>query len=800
MYARVAVLTDRGALSQEYTYELPPDMADAVPGACVVVPFQTMVRLGYVVELLETADVSRTRAIIGRYASGDVPPDRVALAHWMAERWFSSVGSCLRMMTPPAMRGRIVRRVTLADGPPKSDPKCGPGALAVLEAVRAGGAVTMESLIRQFGRAAAQNAVSRLRKHGWLRDEFDVAVTGAPRRELLYCVPSAAEAGRWLEENQKRKPRQAAVLRELIGAEAPMSAPELSRTGTNPRPALKSLVVAGVVASADSESARRPRELAAPRSSHDLTADQGRALSEICEAMDARQCREFLLFGVTASGKTEVYLRAISHALEAGRRALVLVPEIALTVHTVAQFRAWFGGGLAVLHSRLSAGERADEWRRIQSGEASVVVGPRSAVFAPLSDLGLIVMDEEHEGAFKQDSDPRYHARDICRRLSQVSTVPLVLGSATPAVETYYRAQAGRSMLLDLPERVDSRPMPEVRVVDMREYAKAGTLTVLSDPLRDELRSTVARKAQAILFLNRRAFGTFVLCRECGYVVNCPHCAVSGKLHRTDNSVRCHHCAWRIPAPATCPECGGVKIASFGVGTQRVEQELAEVIPDARILRMDRDTTSGKDSLVTILEAFRSHEADVLIGTQMVAKGLDFPGVLLVGVVNADTGLHMPDFRAAERGFQLLTQVAGRAGRGQMPGRVLLQTFQPEHYAIQAAAEHDFRRFYEAELPAREELSWPPFASLARILVQCAELTECQQLAEATASSLRAHASEVEVLGPSPAPIERLKGRYRWHMVLRAAKRSDVLSLLAASGARQWRTEITVDLDPVSLI
>ena len=799
MYARVAILTERGALTETYTYQIPEHLKGVRPGTCLLVPLQKQVRIGYAVELLPEPDVPRLRAALGRVPGSDIPDERVELAQWMARYWCAPVGACLRLMMPPVLRGRIERRVralceSLSEGP-------GGAAAKVLEHLIAGGPATTAALARKFGREAAHRALTDLRKRGLIAEEASIRHPGAaPRTERLYLVPDSVSARQWLEANRSRRPAQAALLQDLLASGRPVSRAEVLRRHRSGAGPLSALLAAGLVREESRPVLRRAQEEpAAPPASFTLTPGQAAAVRTVQEAIGQGRFREILLFGVTASGKTEVYSRAIEAVLSAGRGAVVLMPEIALTVHAVAHFRGRFGDTLAVLHSRLSAGERADEWRRIERGEARVVLGPRSAVFAPVADPGIFIIDEEHEPAFKQDGDPRYHARDVCRWLARRRGVPLVLGSATPAVETFRRTELGEIECCELASRVDGRPVPEVRVIDMRDFARAGTLQILSEPLKEELLRNHAEGGQAIVFLNRRAYGTFVLCRECGYVAMCPNCAVSTKHHREDQTVRCHHCGWRGPAPARCPSCGGAKIASFGVGTQRVEEELRGLLPSARVLRMDRDTTGGKDAFVSLIGRFRRREADILIGTQMVAKGLDFPGVLLVGVVNADTGLHMPDFRAAERGFQILTQVAGRAGRGPRAGLVVLQTFQPEHYAIAAAASQDYRAFYEREIRFREELGWPPFGYIARVLLQDSSAERCRRRCEELAGTLRG-APGVEVLGPSAAPLERLKGRFRWHLLLRSANRESILRLLESAGARAWKQDVQADVDPVNLM
>lgn len=802
MFARVAILTERGALAETYTYQLPEPYKSLNRGACVLVPFQTSVRMGYVIEKMEVADVAQTHACIGHYSLGDIPADRVALAEWMAERWFTRVGACLRLMLPPAIRGKLVRKLSLAQGVQADDLKLGPKAGPIFQAIASQTSVTPGTLYRIAGKDAALRAVRDLIKKGLVVETWEIQHGGgAIQQEQVYEVAGKELAEIWVRDNARKRPAQAAVLQQMAEMDVPVTAKELETlTGRSVSTALKSLVDGGIVARSTRRVERHAREIRKRLTRPNLTGLQEEALAEIEKLLGSGEFGELLILGVTASGKTEVYLRAIEQVLGGGRTALALVPEIALTVQAVAAYRARFGKKLAVLHSRLSTGEKADEWRRIEAGEASVVLGPRSSLFAPLSNLGIIILDEEHEPAFKQESEPRYHARDVCRELARRSGIPLVLGSATPAVESFYSAQMSQIGLVELPERIDNRPMPEVSLIDMREIAAEGNLTVISKPLREELNSVISCGGQAILFLNRRAYGTIVLCRDCGYTCMCPNCAVSVKFHRTDKTIRCHHCGWSQAAPLICPQCSGHKIASFGVGTQRVEEELLQFCPEANVLRLDKDTTGGKDAFVELLERFRAGEANVMVGTQMLAKGLDFPEVLLVGVINADTSLSFPDFRGAERGYQLLSQVAGRAGRGERPGRVLIQTFRPEHYAIAAARNHDYRTFFKEEIAIREELGWPPFTSVARVVIQNAVNMKAEQTAEGIYQLLLSDSGDVDILGVSPAPLERLNGQYRWHITMRASSRQSLIEALKRAGLDRSADGVMVDIDPVSLL
>lgn len=507
---------------------------------------------------------------------------------------------------------------------------------------------------------------------------------------------------------------------------------------------------------------------------------------------------EFLLKGVTGSGKTVIYLETIAAALEAGKSAIVLVPEISLTPQAVHAFKSRFGDQVAVLHSRLSTSERADQWRAAYEGEVRVVLGARSAVFAPLSDLGLIVIDEEHESAYKQEEAPRYHAREVALERVRRCGGVLLLGSATPSLESYRKVQEGALELLELPERVDGKPLPKVELVDMREELMAGNRTMFSRELYAALHDCLVRGEQAILFLNRRGFATFLLCRQCGHSIGCDHCQVTMTFHQPDRLI-CHYCHAEKKVPGACPSCQSNMLRPFGAGTQKVEAETRRLFPRARIMRMDMDTTSRKGAHEQIWQAFRNGEADILIGTQMVAKGLHFPGVTLVGVLCADVSLHLPDFRAAERTFQLLTQVAGRAGRGSESGRVLVQTYIPEHYSIQAAQAHDYDGFARQELFYRQKAGYPPFTSLLRVIVSALEEAEAAGLAKELARYC--YCPGVKVVGPAPAPLSRLKDHYRWHILLKGE--AELLAATARNALSQVHAgsvQVGVDVDPLSLL
>lgn len=538
-----------------------------------------------------------------------------------------------------------------------------------------------------------------------------------------------------------------------------------------------------------------------------LNPAQQRAVDAILQPMQAGKHVTVLVHGVTGSGKTEVYMQAIAETLTFGRQAIMLVPEISLTPQTRERFRARFDQ-VAVLHSHLRDAERLWHWERIARGEVSVIVGARSAIFAPCPRLGLVILDEEHEGSFKQDKNPRYHARDVALWRARAESIPLVLGSATPALETWHRAVRGEAVLCDLPERVSQRPLPNVATVDLREETKSRQARgAISRQLHNAIRDTLRDKGQVILLLNRRGFSTHIQCPSCGYVVLCPNCDLALTHHRTGEMAICHYCDFEQQAPQACVECGYSGLRYSGLGTQRLEAEVRARYPEARVLRMDTDTMQQPGSYAKAFDSFRKQEIEILLGTQMIAKGLDFPNVLLVGVINADTALHLPDYRAAERTFQLVTQVAGRTGRGDRGGRVLVQTFNPEHPAIQAAARHDYAAFAAGELPLREQFHYPPFWPLARVIVRGPQektaLTFAQSVAEQLQAAFKQHSPESRILGPAPAPIPKLRNMFRFHFQIQCPDEAILRTTLVAATKQftppegvQW----IIDIDPQDMM
>lgn len=540
----------------------------------------------------------------------------------------------------------------------------------------------------------------------------------------------------------------------------------------------------------------------------ELTESQAAALQRVLKAIDQERQQTLLLQGVTGSGKTEVYIRAIEHVVRQGKQAIVLVPEISLTPQTRQRFQERFAE-VAVLHSQMTPSERHHHWQRIRSGHVQVVVGPRSAIFAPLPRLGLIVIDEEHDASFKQDTTPRYHARKVAGVRSKIEKIPLLLGTATPALETWHAAQTGAAEWIQLPSRIANRPMPEVQLIDLRLRGDRSGGGAISRPLHVAVRETLAEKGQTILLLNRRGFATTIQCPACGHVVACPDCDMPLTHHRDGGRAICHYCDYTIATPPWCPVCRFDGIRYSGLGTQKLEMEVKSRFPTANVARMDSDTMRRPGSHERVLTAFRNGEIQILLGTQMIAKGLDFPNVLLVGVINADSALHFPDFRAAERTFQLVTQVAGRTGRGSRGGRVIVQTFTPEHPAIQAASRHDYQQFAETEMAQRRKYGYPPLGSVARIIVR----GPLEETAEAFAETIVEHlektrtqlGTEVRILGPAPPPIAKLRGKYRFHIMLQAAAAGPLGETIRRAVAdlkppSKEEIQFVIDIDPMDML
>jgi primosomal protein N' (replication factor Y) len=627
------------------------------------------------------------------------------------------------------------------------------------------------------------------------------------RRITLVSI-GADVAGR-IDSLKKITAKQLEILRYLAGQAAPVATTHLKTAVACTDAPITTLRRKGLIDAITRTVAPEDARLPPPPREADyaLNADQRITLDAMLAALHSGKQETILIHGVTGSGKTEVYIQAIQEVVRFGRQAIVLVPEISLTPQTRDRFRARFDN-VAVLHSHLREAERAWHWQRIAAGEVSVVVGARSAVFAPTPNLGLIVLDEEHETSFKQEVTPRYHARDVALWRAQAEKIPLVLGSATPSLESWHRAQLGEFRLVEMPRRVFDRPMPAVGTIDLRdEFHNRRSRGAVGQKLHQAIDSALKQDGQVILLLNRRGFATHIQCPACGHVVRCPHCDLALTHHRQLDIALCHYCDFQMPAPTACPECQFAGIRYGGVGTQKLEAEVRVRFPDARVLRMDTDTMQAHGSHARALASFRDGQVDILLGTQMIAKGLDFPRVLLVGVVNADTALHLPDFRAAEHTFQLVTQVAGRTGRGERGGRVVVQTFSPDHPAIRSAVHHDYAAFARQELPIREALLYPPFAEMIRIVVRGPVEAPVHEFAKELGRHFTRELKQIDtpsrLLGPAPAPFAKLRGMYRYHLQLQAIDGGKLRSMVRevmASIPRPDEIQWTADVDPLDML
>ena len=816
MLARIAVDRQIGEDGGFLDYAVPSKWTQKVKaGMRVQVPLGRSNRQiqGYIVKLWEQAEDDKVYKELAAILDDEPLLDKelVELAQWVAKRYLCSCYYVLEYILPRyARRQKIVsyrwiaepevytcHRVFLDD---KSQ--------MMADYLQNKGSVSQQQLMKKF--AMAQAALDDLVARALCQKEEHFPEVGSERQVMVY--KSLVEAERLSEDavlaQLTRAPKQKELLWYLT-YEGPKEGGELRRKWSNASALLKQLQLKGLVAAQAQVLERtgesspvffNPREIT-------LNKEQQQAVAAIERYLTAGRFQPVLLQGVTGSGKTEVYLKAIEKTLAMGKGALVLVPEIALTPQLIGRFKGRLQVPVEVLHSNLSDGERYDVWQHLRSGQIKVVVGVRSAVFAPVQNLGLIIIDEEHESTFKQsEPDPRYHARDVAlERARQVQAV-LILGSATPSVETYYRTQTGEYALLQLKERAKQQPLPEVEIIDMSKAFRQGERQMFSLKLQAAMEEHLRRGEQVILFLNRRGFARSVLCRECGYTITCPKCSIAMTYHKQQNVLKCHYCDTLLAVPKKCPQCGSRFIRHFGSGTELVEEELLKLWPWLKVVRMDRDTTQNKNAHQQILETFAKGQAQVLIGTQMVTKGLDFPNVTLVGVIAADLTLNMPDYSAAEHCFQLLTQVAGRAGRGDKAGLVLVQTYNPEHYSILAAQEHNFAAFYEQEIKNRQLMDYPPFAYLVRILLSDFEQKGPLDLLTETAAYLLKRYPALELFGPSEAPIEKIRGRFRAHLIL---KGKDLSTLLEAAEcgqkymnvSRKSKTlRIIIDVEPQSIL
>ncbi|MBD8003969.1 primosomal protein N' [Bacillus norwichensis] len=782
-----------------FDYSIPKKWEGMIqPGMRVAVPFGPRSIQGFVVRLNEHTDVEKIKNIIQPLDLAPVLNEELLqLGNWMTRETISYKVSVFHAMLPVAMKAKYEKIIRKKDDASLFLDELleGKQEISWKEAEKRNLLPALYKEIQSGNAEVIYFVKNRARKK--LKRVVELTVEKDKLEELLHALPSNAV-------NQKK------LVFHLLQSNNGMSeAADLAKKAEVPASAIKALVKKGILSEHMVEEYRDPYEHKdfKKTSPLPLTNEQQTAMKPILQSIEQQSHETFLLYGVTGSGKTEVYLQAIQEVIKQGKEAIVLVPEIALTPQMVERFKGRFGSDVAVLHSRLSIGEQYDEWRKIQKKEVKVVVGARSAIFAPFEHLGIIIIDEEHESSYKQEEIPRYHARDVAIKRGEYHQCPVILGSATPSLESFARAQKGVYHLLTLSKRMNDRAMPPVSVVDMREELRSGNRSMFSTELFERIKDRLQKKEQTVLFLNRRGHSTFIMCRDCGYVMQCPHCDISMTYHRSSNEMKCHYCGFQTGVPTECPECSSNHIRYFGMGTQKVEEELVKLLPEARIVRMDVDTTTRKGAHERILEHFQSGKADILLGTQMIAKGLDFPNITLVGVLSADTTLHLPDFRAAEKTFQLLTQVSGRAGRHELLGEVVVQTYTPEHYSIQLAAMQDYQRFYNEEMSMRKIGSYPPFYYLALVTVIHEDLLQVVTVTEKISSFLKSNISkEAILLGPVASPIPKINNRYRYQCLIKYKREPNLFSALRKilehynPQTSRDGLSITIDINPYNMM
>jgi len=804
MYAEVIVDVAAYPIDRAFDYSVPESFQDLIEsGSRVKVPFGNRQVLGFVTALKSETDVPlEKQKPIGELL--DIEPvltqEMLAMTKWMKRHTLCYEIDALQVMLPSALRAKYEKVLRILDKSVEL-----PSAVQALfhqknhVELKADESKELLSTIKKLVKAdvlALETAVKQktaVKKVRMVHIEEDMDRLKSIYDNISNQAKKQKEAVQWMMDHPGKR----------------MIATELLKQLNISNSILQEIMKKGAAILELDEVYRDPyaERTINTSSKLSLTSEQDAALSEILHSYENHEPKTFLLHGITGSGKTEVYLQAIERVLHDQKEAIMLVPEISLTPQMTNRFKERFGALVAVLHSGLSTGEKYDEWRKIRRGEVKVVVGARSAVFAPFSNIGLIILDEEHESTYKQDDSPRYHARDIAIWRSEYHNCPVILGSATPSLESYARAKKGNYGLLTLANRPKEQALPEVSVVDMREQLKNGNRSMFSLELAEAIQVRLDKQEQMVLFLNRRGHSSFVLCRDCGTVVECPNCDISMTYHRHQEKIKCHYCGEESHVPANCPECQSEHIRFFGTGTQKVEEEISKFFPAARVLRMDVDTTRKKGAHERILQQFGEGKADILLGTQMIAKGLDFPNITLVGVLSADTTLHLADFRAAEKTFQLLTQVSGRAGRHDKEGKVIVQTYTPEHYAILFAQNHDFVPFYNQEMMNRKQFAYPPFTYVVLLQFTHEDVLMTAEYAHKAANWLRQNLSNAtEVIGPSASSISRLQNRYRYQCLIKYKKEPTLPEILQQL-TRMYRTDwmkkgilMSIDLNPSSIM
>lgn len=801
-----------------FTYRLAEAMrADVKIGARLLVPFGKRSLTGYAVELFDTLprELGVDEAAVKDVAEllDDDPlitSEILKLTQWTADYYFSSWGEMLKASLPAGINAATEQVVSITeDGRQYLLAELIPTALkaSLLASLAENGELRQRALESEFGAAKAKRVIAELSREGLVtvRQQSVPTKVRPKRRKAVRLVSTPAD-----EAPKPPTAAQQRVIDALETREGEMMFTDLIDQADVSASTITTLAKHGRLEVFEHEVRRDPlSDAALPAiANFELNPEQAEALSEIEGALQQHEFKAFLLHGITGSGKTEVYIRAMRIALDLGRSALMLVPEIALTPVFSRRLRAVFGNEVAILHSNLSPGERYDEWRRLRRGDARVAIGTRSAVFAPLMNIGLVIVDEEHDTSYRQNESPFYHGRDVAVKRAYLAGAAVVLGSATPAIESFHNARSDKYKYIHLPERIGKRPLAAAEIIDMREVFKiAGKDVAFSPALLEAIEETHRKGEQSIMLLNRRGFSQFVMCRTCGETLRCKNCDITLTFHKGSGQLVCHYCNYRINAPRKCPFCDSEYLYFIGEGTEQLEEILKKKFPQMRIDRIDRDTASRRKDLEKTLLAFSSGDIDMLVGTQMIAKGHDFPNVTLVGVVSVDLGLGLPDFRAAERTFQLVTQVAGRAGRGDLPGRVMIQTYYPEHYVLRHAVSQDYEGFYAEETRFRERMAYPPYSVLASILIKHTDLKYAQGNAQVLRTCLDDANTEKQcrILGVAPASISRLKGEYRLQILIKSQSRKKLretldIALAAAEAKKCDMRMINVEIDPVNML
>jgi len=806
----------------EYHYIVPENLSDYVrPGVRVIVPFGRANRSveAYVLKVFEDSEMKDLKEI--RKVIDDKPvlnEGMLRLAQWMKKRYICTYSDAIRCMLPAGIGIKSIKTIKLQEFEETEEGiniKLKGNMKKIVDLLKErGNECEYDELKESSGVRGFSKYINALEEQGIIKtyEEYSSRVREKTVRAAYLKVPEEVIVDE-IESNRIKRIQHIRVLQMLMENEY-ISVADLTRFAGVSSSVLDTLKKNGYIDFKDIEVIREPmnnKEIERTAALHP-TVQQANVLSVIIKKLDMNAFDEILIHGVTGSGKTEVYLQLIEHIIKKGKQAIVLVPEISLTPQMVYRFKSRFGNEVAVLHSRLSPGERYDQWRLIRDGKIKVAVGARSAVFAPFDNLGMIVIDEEHESSYKSETTPKYHASEIARQRCIDNNAILLYGSATPSVQTYYRAKKGEIELLEMSERTNEMELPKMTLVDMRKELEDGNRSMFSRKLETEIASRIENGQQTMLFLNRRGYASFVLCRNCGYTLKCINCDITMTYHSSDDRLICHYCGYTIKTPKLCPKCSSRYIKQFGVGTQKVEEEVKKKFPQSSVIRMDMDTTTYKNSHEEILRKFREENINIMIGTQMIAKGHDFHNVTLAGILAADGLLNVGDYWASERTFQLITQMAGRAGRGEIPGEVVIQTYNTEDFSIQAACKNDYNFFYEQEIQIRKRLGYPPFTCIGLIVLRGTRDRIVFESAKAIKSSAEQYlknsnwAGEFKVLGPARAPIARMRNRYRWRIVIKGKDREKLIGVLTYiydeynKKVGRNNVELNVDINPQNML